>query len=255
MVRKNRVAWLTALLVVAAAAACSSSSSPSSTSSGGGNTPTPPGTITGQGTVGPSGGQVATSDGALTVTVPAGALPANTHITITEIQSPAPGAIGKTYDIGPTGTQFPVPVTLSFKYGGVDLAGADATSLEVATIVNDEWVALTNDAVDTAAQVATGQTTHFSPYGVHAKGKGNGNPDDSGTSSDATTTPDDGGNDAPVQDSGVQDSGFDASACTHVAQQVGSCANHPIQICSQGKLFTNCTDLQPMGYSAYCCPP
>src|SRR5262245_59600406 len=105
MVKKNRAGWFVAFLLVVAAA-CSSSET---------NT-TGPGTSTGQGTVGPSGGQVATSDGVLTVNVPAGALAGDTNITIIEIASPAAGAVGKTYEIGPSGTQFSAPVTLTFKY-------------------------------------------------------------------------------------------------------------------------------------------
>jgi hypothetical protein len=241
MLRKMRFGLLAAVLVVAAAVACSSSDDPA------GGTPT--GTSNGHGTVGKSGGDVATSDGVLTVSVPAGALPADTQITITEIRSPAAGAIGKTFDIGPSGTQFTTPVTLKFKYSSADLSGTAATSLEVATIVNGEWVALANGAVDTGTQIATGQTTHLSPYGVHAKSSVHG--DDGGTSADASGA----GDGAVSQDAGVHDAGFDASSCTRVAQQVGSCANHPVQICTAGKVFTSCTDLTPMGYSAYCCPP
>ena len=102
------------------------------------------------------------------------------------------------------------------------------------------------EAVDTSTQVATAQTTHLSPYGLHSKSKGGGN--DSG--SDATSA-DDG---STSDDGGIQDAGFDANGCTPVAQQVGSCANHPVQICTVGKVFSNCKDLMPQGYSAYCCP-
>ena len=77
--------------------------------------------------MGPSGGRVATSDGILAVTIPQGARSSDTQITFAEIQSPASGAIGKAYEIGPTGTQFGTPVTLSFKYTGFDLAGNDPT--------------------------------------------------------------------------------------------------------------------------------
>jgi hypothetical protein len=250
--KKTRLGWAALVLVVAAA--CSSSSSSTNT-----------GTSSGQGTVGASGGQVSTSDGALTVNVPAGALPGDTQITITEIQSPIAGAIGKTYEIGPTGTQFAKPVTLSFAYGGFDLMGTDPSALEVATIANGDWVALTSDSVDTNAKVASGQTSHLSPYGVHAKSNANGK--DGGSSGDATVGGDDGSStddgsssddgasaDDTGVDTGVQDAGFDAMGCTLVGQQVGTCANLPMQICQQGKTLMDCQNLTPMGWSGYCCP-
>ena len=259
MIKTTRLGWCAFVLVVAAA--CSSSSSSPSSGTGPGT-----GTSTGQGTVGASGGNVATSDGVLTVGIPAGALPGDTQITIAEIQSPAAGAIGKTYEIGPTGTQFAVPVTLTFKYGGFDLMGNDPSSLEVATITGGEWVALTGDAVDTNAQVASGQTTHLSPYGIHAKGKGNGI--DASTSDDATVSGDDGSTSSDGSqgstdgstttdtgvDTGAQDAGFDATGCTPVAQQVGSCANLPLQICVQGMTLKDCVNLPTMGWTGYCCP-
>src|SRR5262245_2521689 len=65
-------------------------------------------------TVGATGGTAVSSDGMLTVTIPEGALSADTIITVEEISSPIAGSIGVTYEIGPTGTQFKNPVTLSF---------------------------------------------------------------------------------------------------------------------------------------------
>jgi hypothetical protein len=272
MFKKHRAGWVVSLLLVGVACS-SSSSSPSGTGSNTGTgTGTGPGTTQGQGTVGSAGGQVSTSDGALTVTIPAGALPTDTPITITEIQSPAPGAIGKTYDIGPTGTQFATPVTLTFKYGGDDLMGNDPSSLEVATIVGSDWVGLMAGAVDTTAQSASGQTTHLSPYGIHAKSNGNGNgKDGGGTSNDATVSGDDGSTAADATqsaddaasdtgidtgvDTGAQDAGFDATGCTYMASQVGSCANLP-PLCQQPQTFQDC---QPLGgamggVKGYCCP-
>jgi hypothetical protein len=231
-----------AAFVLAAAAACSSSSSPTAPPG-----PSSTGPSTGQGTVGASGGQVATTDGALTVTVPAGALPADTTITINEITAPASGAIGKTYDIGPSGTQFTAPVTLSFKYGADDLQGSAPSDLEVATIVNGAWVALTANAVDTSSQVASGQTMHLSPYGIHSKKQASVEGDGGGN--DGAT-----GNSDAASDGGA-DAGFDAAGCHQMASQVGSCANHPQQVCQQGLVFTNCVNLQPQGMTWECCQP
>lgn len=195
--------------------------------------------------MGSGGGKVTTTDGLVTVDVPAGALPTDTNITITEIPAPIADSVGKTFEIGPTGTQFAVPVTLSFQYGGFDLAGNAPSELEVATIANGAWVALSGQAIDTTAQIASAQTTHLSPYAIHGKG----HHDDAGA--DATTG-DDGGTDAGA-DTGPADAGFDAAGCQFVAQQVGTCINHSTSICPMPKVLKNCTDTVPMGYSGYCC--
>ncbi len=247
MLKGNRKGWVVTCLLVAAAAACSSSSS---TTPGGTGTDTQA-----QKTVGAAGGQVSTSDGALTVTIPAGALPADVKITIEEIATAPDGSIGKAYEIGPSGTQFAVPVTLAFKYAGADLLGNDPASLEAATIVNGDWVPLTADVVDLNAQTASGTTMHLSPYGLH--GKGNGNGKDSGSATDATsandaTTPDGSATDA----SGSSDSAFDAAGCSMKLYQVGSCANHPLQLtCPGGTFVASCTDAMGMqGFTLECCP-
>lgn len=181
------------------------------------------------------------------MSIPPGALPRDTPITITEIAAPAPGAIGKAFDIGPSGTQFALPITLAFTYDPAGLGDVDPTSLEVATVANGDWQGLGGPTLDAASHVVAGQTTHLSPYGVHAKKKDGAQ--DGGATSDAAST------DASSADGATLDAGFDASNCTKVSQQVGSCMNHPIQICSGGKVFTNCVDQTPMGYTAYCCPP
>ena len=168
-------------------------------------------------------------------------------------------ARSKAYEIGPTGTQFAVPVTLTFKYGGLDLHGSDPTDLEVATIADGAWVRLAGNAVDTSAQVASGQTTHLSPYGLHAKGKvqheDSGQTQDSGDTDSSTN--DSGSNDGGSNDSGSNDggsdAGFDAAGCTQAGSQFGTCANLPMQICIQGYTFTNCVTMG-QGYTGWCCP-
>src|SRR6476469_9161279 len=104
-------------LVVLISVACGSSNT---------SEPTPsPGTPVAQTNVGSTGGTVKTPDGTLTVDIPAGALPDDVKITVTEITAPQAGTVGKAYEIGPTGTQFAKPVTLSFAYGSFDLQGND----------------------------------------------------------------------------------------------------------------------------------
>jgi hypothetical protein len=192
------------------------------------------------------------------MTVPSGALPSNTTITIEEIAAPVGGALGKTYEIGPTGTQFVEPVTLSFKYTAADLAGADPSDLEVATVVDGAWVGLTGGSVDATAQLVTGQTTHLSPYGIHAKGRGNGvdggNASSSGTTSSGSTGSSSGNTSSGSTGNSPMDAGFDAAGCMQSFSQVGTCINHQQGLCPGNTYFTNCTQQMPQGISWYCCP-
>src|SRR5262245_13424014 len=82
----------------------------------------------------PEGGMAQTPNGRLKVQIPNGALKSEVAITIQEVDSPAAGAIGPVFEIGPTGTPFLVPVTLSIKFTSADLQGRDAAALHVATL-------------------------------------------------------------------------------------------------------------------------
>jgi hypothetical protein len=236
MIRSSRWAWGWSVFVWAAAAACGSTSSGPGGNGGGNDAGSG---LLAQQTVGASGGMVATSDGVLTIQIPAGALGANTTITVQGIASPAPGSIGTTYDIGPSGTQFASPVTLSFRYAGVNLQGYAPTSLEVATFANGAWVPLTGDTVDTAAQSASGTTTHLSPYAVIA-----------GPSAD----------DAGASAGGAPDGGAspDASGppCSADGSPSGSCQSPGMPLCSYfpGTYVASCTNNAGGGYTAMCCP-
>ncbi len=119
--------------------------------------------VTTQFIVAAAGGQASTSTGTFRVQVPPGALKVDGAITIQQVDPPAPGALGPVYDVGPTGTLFQRPVTLSFSFAGLSLAGVDPTTLHVATLSGGKWVPVTS-AVDRASSVVTGQITHLSPW-------------------------------------------------------------------------------------------
>ena len=212
------------VMCVVTAVACSSSTATSTPQPGSAIGP-----VAAQ-TIGAMGGTVTSADGALTVAVPPGALGTDLKITVQEISAPEPGAIGKTYEIGPTGTQFEMPVTLSFKYTPADLGVTAAEDLEVATIVDGAWSALAGDTVDVSASIASGTTMHLSPYGLIAKSHGASDEastgKDSGSGSDATA--DDAG-DAGIVDAAADsaDAADGATSCKPQASQVGSCLNHP----------------------------
>ncbi len=253
---KNRRSWAGGAVVfcvtcVVAVAACSSSTSTSQQPAGA------IGPVAAQ-TIGATGGTITSADGALTVAVPPGALGTDLKITVQEITAPAPGAIGKTYEIGPTGTQFEMPVTLSFKYVPAELGATAPADLEVATIVDSAWSPLPGDTVDVAALIASGTTMHLSPYGLIAKSHGPtdeaGTVGDSGGGGDATT--EDGG-DAGIVDAAADsaDAADGASSCKPQASQVGSCLNHPT-FCTMypGTVAGTCTTNDGgQGYVVQCC--
>src|SRR5438552_12405250 len=123
------------IFVVATAALAVTTWQCSSSSGGGGGATTLPAGATST-VIGASGGTASSSDGNVQVSIPAGAVDGNVTITVAAIAPPAAGSFGNVYEIGPTGTQFKVPVAMTFKYGGVDLAGKSVALLRVATIVD-----------------------------------------------------------------------------------------------------------------------
>lgn len=63
-------------------------------------------------TIGAAGGTVTLTGGAA-VQIPAGALAADTTVTVAQLATPPAGAVGAAYDLGPSGTTFSQPVTVS----------------------------------------------------------------------------------------------------------------------------------------------
>lgn len=94
------------------------------------------------------------------VDIPAGALPADTTVTIT---LPSDNVLGKRLiaEFQPHGVQFNAPVTLTFPLTGVLWSGSD---IEVARWENGAWTSL-GGSVDLLGTKLTGQTPHFSTYG------------------------------------------------------------------------------------------
>ena len=156
--------WLACVTAAVLTASCSASSSKAVAGAGGG-TDAGPGSPA-SASIGTSGGTVTTSDGSATLTVPAGAVSATTAITITPSTLTVPGAVGQVWEIGPTGTQFATPVTLTLAYTDAELGGKPAADFAVSTVVGSGWQPIAAGVVNTAAHVITGQTTHLSPYAL-----------------------------------------------------------------------------------------
>ena len=129
--------------------------------------PTPVGTPTGavaSATIGSAGGSLASHDGALTLTVPAGAVSAGTEITIQPITNHAWGGIGTAYRLLPDGLTFSQPVSLSFRADPTKL-GTSAEFLHVATQEADgNWYTLKTSSFNLTTGTFTAQTTHFTDF-------------------------------------------------------------------------------------------
>lgn len=132
--------------------------------------------VTGRGTpngssvsqsIGPSGGSITSSDGILTLTVPAGALSSTKTITIQPITNEVSLGVGNGYRLGPDGTTFSQPVTLTFKYNDGMLDNKPASTLWVTTQNNDgSWSANIRSVVDESTKTVTAKSSHFSDWSL-----------------------------------------------------------------------------------------
>jgi len=126
------------------------------------------GTATGgavTGSFGAAGGSLSSGDGKLVLTVPAGALTANTTIGIQPITNFAHGKIGSAYRLTPDGQTFAQPVTLTFAYADDELVGASADVLGVAFQTTTgfwQWAGV--PTVNAATKTVSVKSTHFTDW-------------------------------------------------------------------------------------------
>lgn len=102
----------------------------------------------------------------LKVTIPAGALAADTAITVTvSDKATAPDAanvVSSVFTLGPDGTQFSTPVSLVMDFDGA--AAPSGKKLVIAVLQGGAWQALADSAVSGTQVTAT--TTHFSQFAI-----------------------------------------------------------------------------------------
>jgi hypothetical protein len=117
-------------------------------------------------TVGAQGGTVSHSDGS-GVTIPAGALTANSMITLATVNATAPTGtvlVGPAYDFGPDGTTFNQPVTITLPFTAKKIP-AGRTSADIiiytAPLNSTEYVALSTTVAGATVQTTA---THFTVY-------------------------------------------------------------------------------------------
>jgi hypothetical protein len=116
-------------------------------------------------TIGPSGGTVTTPDGVV-IDVPQGALAAETLITVARAPNPPSGAVGPVFELGPDGTQFSQPVTLTIPYDPAALGSTSPGDLMIATYGSGGWSGQGWALVDTGSDTVTAFVMHFSRWGV-----------------------------------------------------------------------------------------
>jgi len=115
-------------------------------------------------TIGPAGGTVTSADQRLQITIPAGALAANTTIGIGSITNPAPGGMGAAFRLTPSGQTFAVPVTLTYKPAAGEL-DTDPSQVGLAfQTAAMTWQIVPGIVADTTAGTFTSTTTHFTDY-------------------------------------------------------------------------------------------
>ena len=107
---------------------------------------------------------MASPDGYLFVEIPPGAVPSGAQFTVQEVTNLAPGGIGPAWRVGPEGTIFPVPVTLTI------FAGGTGRPLDEITVAwqDDQgyWHRAVPSSVirDPLARTLTVQTNHLSSW-------------------------------------------------------------------------------------------
>ena len=118
-----------------------------------------------------TGGTATSSNNKLTIYVPASALATSTAITIAPSTANLPqGNIGEVIDLGPDGTTFSKPVTISMSYDPALIPqGLSESTLSLAFLSGSSWIDIPT-TVDTVNKLLIGQTTHFSTYTTVAGG-------------------------------------------------------------------------------------
>jgi len=168
----QRAYWLIASVVVAGCAGCT----PTAPGGTGGTLPTPRATGVGtpsgspvEKTIGPAGGTLASADDLLTIDIPAGALGADTLLSIQPLTSTAPNGLGSGFRLTPAGATFSSPVKLTFKPTTEQLTG---TVLALTGIGYQDssgvWRWMRGVERDEANGVVSVAATHFSDWSLLA---------------------------------------------------------------------------------------
>lgn len=113
-----------------------------------------------QAIVAAEGGVLATPGDTATLTVPAGALSADTTLTV-KVEAPTGAARAGVYDFGPDGTQFQVPVTLAIAFDGTVPRDKKAV---LAWLDGSDWTEVPGSSL--AGGKVSGAVDHFTRFTI-----------------------------------------------------------------------------------------
>ncbi len=162
--------WASALIlfVITVNAGCKKTAVNSTGNNNAVPVPTPVGTPNGNPvtvTIGSNGGNIVSTDSAVELRFPNGALSANTQITIQPITNNAPNGLGNAYRFSPDGLKFSTPVNLVFHYTDEQIAGTISDLLGIAFQDSSGiWYGLKSFTVDTVNKTITTSIKHFSDW-------------------------------------------------------------------------------------------
>ena len=118
-------------------------------------------------TIGSEGGTLTSSDGRLTLTVPAGALASDTQVSIDPVTIYAPAGIGHAYRLSPDDTEFSTPATLEFKVADEEIQDISIQGLRIA-FQNETsiWQVPGEITCDEDSKTVTVETDHLSDWSL-----------------------------------------------------------------------------------------
>jgi hypothetical protein len=122
-----------------------------------------PATIPSSATIGPQGGSIRSSDGRLTLKIPAGALSQPTPFSLQETTNDAPQGTGPGYQLSPSGVTFARSALLTLAYTRADTQNSSSEALTIASRAGADWYVLGDGTVDPVRHSLTVPLPSMSP--------------------------------------------------------------------------------------------
>ncbi|MBN8788348.1 MAG: hypothetical protein J0I84_14750 [Terrimonas sp.] len=117
-------------------------------------------------TIGVNGGAITSTDGNISITIPAGALADNQEITIQPVVNKLPAAYGNAYRLTPHEIKFLKPVTIRFRYNEDSIKNTVPELLGIAyQDQTGKWFNAAEAALDKEHRTLSVSATHFSDWG------------------------------------------------------------------------------------------